>query len=140
MAKEIKASEAKLLRKRDDKLSRKQLNKFMSIHPNSMQNQLKVDLNAIPERTGQSIDHNDQKVHSYMPISMSNNVLADEPQPSRTSMLYTNQQVPNVAETSPLHGKFPSKVSQSPPITSASLLKSALPKLGLPASHSQANF
>jgi len=105
-----------------------------------MQNQLKVDLNAIPERTGQSIDHNDQKVHSYMPISMSNNVLADEPQPSRKSKLYTNQQVPNVAETSPLHGKFPSKVSQSPPITSASLLKSALPKLGLPASHSQANF
>ena len=86
----------------------------MSIYPNAAQNRAKLDQFNAPERSSNSVDDNSQKLLSYIPMNMNPNVLMDEPQPLRNSVLYTNQQPTNVSETSPLHGKFPSSKEFSP--------------------------
>ena len=88
LSKEIEANGANLLRKRNEKLSRKQLKKFISIHPNVPQSKQGLD--------------------SFVPMKRDPEVnLVDQKDQLHTGFTDFNQRL-NFAEISPLHGKFPS--------------------------------
>ena len=60
LSKEIEANGANLLRKRNEKLSRKQLKKFISIHPNVPQSKQGLD-SFVPMKRDPEVNLVDQK-------------------------------------------------------------------------------
>ena len=88
LSKEIEANGQNLIRKRNEKLSRKQLKKFISIHPNVSQDKQGYDGFVQTKR--------DTEVVKF-----------DQKEQLHTGFIDFNQRL-NFAETSPLHGKFPS--------------------------------
>ena len=97
LSKEIEANGANLLRRRNEKLSRKQLKKFISIHPNVPQGKQGLD--------------------SFVPMKRDPEVVqVDGREQLHAGFTDFNQRL-NFAETSPLHGKFPSAKDTKAQIT-----------------------